>query len=190
MALLVSGTRCELREVKLSDKPGAMLEASPKGTVPVLKLSDGAVLEESLAIMDWALARRDPENWLARKDDDLIARNDGPFKHALDRYKYPNRYDSDPEEYRSDGLAILRDLEARLSGARQLSGERAGYTDTAIMPFVRQFAATDREWWDAQDLPKLQNWLADHLESALFRRCMVKHKPWQPGNEPVLFPQD
>ena len=94
MAVAVSGAEVELREVVLRDKPPEMLEASPKGTVPVLLLPDGNVLEESLDIMRWALGRNDPENWLAHVDADLIAANDGPFKQALDRYKYPHRYDS------------------------------------------------------------------------------------------------
>ena len=73
LALAVSGTRCELREVKLSAKPEAMLAASPKGTVPVLVLPEGEVIAESIDIMRWALARHDPDGWLDADDDALIA---------------------------------------------------------------------------------------------------------------------
>ena len=187
LALLASGTHCELREVKLSAKPEEMLEASPKGTVPVLVLEDGSVIDESLDIMHWALARNDADGWLAREDADLVAENDGPFKHALDRYKYPNRYDSDPLEHRAHGLGFLQRLESRLSANRQLAGADMGFTDAAIMPFVRQFAATDRDWFAVQPLPRLQAWLASHLESALFKLCMVKHTPWQAGDAPAIF---
>ena len=185
LALLASGTGVELREVKLSAKPDHLLEISPKGTVPVLLLEDGTVIEESLDIMHWALGRSDPDGWLEREDADLIASNDGPFKHALDRYKYPDRHDSDPLEHRADGLAMLRDLEERLAQHSNLSGDPMGLTDAAIMPFVRQFAMVNRDWFDAQDLPHLQAWLHRHLASDLFARCMVRPKPWKPGDEPL-----
>src|SRR5690349_23102350 len=104
LALLASGTRCELREIKLSAKPEAMLAASPKGTVPVLVLPDGKVIEQSIDIMRWALAQRDPEDWLARDDAALILANDTSFKHDLDRYKYPDRHDADAFAHRESGL--------------------------------------------------------------------------------------
>lgn len=185
LALLISRTDCELREVKLSAKPQAMLDASPKGTVPVLALPDGVVVDESLDVMRWALGRNDPENWLARSNPDLIVRNDGPFKHALDRYKYPERHGSDALTYRAQGLAFLHDLDARLADADQLCGSQRGLTDMAIMPFVRQFAAVEPAWFEALPLPHLQRWLADHLASALFAAAMVRHAPWSPGDPPV-----
>lgn len=187
LALVVSGTECELREVRLADKPAAMLEASPKGTVPVLVLADGKVLDESEEVMRWALSRNDPEGWLERDDAALIAASDGPFKHALDRYKYPNRYDSDPLEHREQGLAFLRQLDERLSRYGQLCGKARGLADVAIFPFVRQFAGHDREWFDALPLPHLQAWLAGHLASPLFAAVMQREKPWQAGNAPVAM---
>lgn len=181
MALLISETAVELREVKLSAKPAAMLAISPKGTVPVLATVQGTVIEESLDIMHWALARSDPAGWLERIDHGLIAANDGPFKHALDRYKYPHRHGSDPAKHRAIGLAILHKLEDRLTGHQHLSGELPGFTDAAIMPFVRQFAATDRDWFDQQELPGVGHWLDWHLSSDVFVACMTKLKPWEPG---------
>lgn len=188
LALAVSASRCELREVKISAKPEAMLIASPKGTVPVLVLPDGRVIDESLDIMRWALASNDPEGWLTRDDAALIALNDGPFKHDLDRYKYPERHGVDPLIHRASGVTFLNELEARLAGAGQLCGQEPGLTDAAIMPFVRQFAAIDREWFDAQPLPNLQSWLARHIASPLFETVMVRMKPWAPDDEPVTFP--
>ena len=158
LALAVSGTRGELREVRLSAKPQAMLAASPKGTVPVLVLPGGTVLDESLDIMRWALTNRDPEGWLARDDAGLIAMNDGPFKHDLDRYKYPERYGVDAGAHREGGLAFLREIDRRLAHTAQLCGAARGLTDAAIMPFVRQFAAVDREWFGALPLaPAIQS---------------------------------
>ena len=187
LALLASGTACEIREVKLAAKPADLIAASPKATVPVLVLPDGEVIDESLDIMRWSLARNDPEQWLARDDRELIATNDGPFKHHLDRYKYPERHASDPGEHREAGLAVLRALEERLTGDRYLCGERRGLADMAIMPFVRQFAQTDRTWFDQQPLPHLQAWLEGHLASPLFEAAMVRLSPWRPGDVPVLF---
>ncbi|MGE4431477.1 MAG: glutathione S-transferase [Sphingobium sp.] len=189
LALLVSGTVCELREVKLSAKPAALIAASPKATVPVLVLPDGAVIDESLDIMRWCLARNDPEGWLARDDADLIATNDGRFKHHLDRYKYPDRHHCDPAEHRAAGLALLQPLEARLAGQANLSGVARGLVDMALIPFVRQFAQTDRSWFDARPLPALHGWLARHLASPLFAAAMVRLAPWQPADSPILFPE-
>ena len=187
LALWVSGTVCELREVKLANKPDAMLEASPKGTVPVLVLSDGTVIDESLDIMRWALARSDPEGWLEGDDEGLLALMDGPFKHHLDRYKYPDRHNSDPVEHRGAGLSILRDLDVRLSRQGQFCGDARTLADMASFPFIRQFANTDRKWFDAQPLPDLQSWLDGHLASDIFFAIMPKFAPWAPGDDVTLF---
>ncbi|MGB3165204.1 MAG: glutathione S-transferase [Alteraurantiacibacter sp.] len=188
MALVASGTRCELREVKLSEKPQAMLSVSPKATVPVLVHADGAFLEESLDIMHWALGHTDPQGWLARQDEALLAECDGAFKQALDRYKYPNRYDDcDPLPHRARGEAFLRKLDKRLAGQGQLCGEQRGFADIAIFPFIRQFANHDRAWFDGLDLPHLQAWLAGHLDSKLFATAMQRENPWKEGDAPVAL---
>lgn len=187
MALLVSGQSCAIREIVLRAKPEAMLAASPKGTVPVLVLADSAVIDESLEIMRWALQRHDPEAWLDGDDSALIARNDGPFKHHLDRYKYPSRYGEDPLAHRDAGCAILTDLDARLAAQAYLCGAQRGLADIALFPFVRQFAATDQAWFDAQPLAHVQRWLAGLAGSQLFARAMLRLPPWQPGDAPVLF---
>lgn len=188
LAIAVSGMQVELREIKLSAKPPAMLEASPKGTVPVLVLPDGTVIDQSLDVMHWALALSDPEGWLERDDPALIERNDGPFKHDLDRYKYPERHGSDALAHRESGMVFLRELNERLGGGPQLCGEARGLADMAVMPFVRQFAAVDPAWFDGQPLPNLRRWLAGHLESELFASVMGKFVPWCEGDLPVIFP--
>ena len=187
LALKISGLRCELREVKLAAKPQALLDASPKGTVPVLVLAGGQVVDESLDIMRLALSQCDPEGWLERDDPALIAANDGPFKRALDRYKYPHRYDADPLPHRSAGLDMLRQIDDRLGAAGQLCGARRGIADMAVMPFIRQFAMTDPAWFTHQDLPHLQTWLEAHLQSELFGAVMVRHPVWQEDSAPVSF---
>jgi glutathione S-transferase len=187
LALAVSGTRCELREVALRAKPAAMLEASPKGTVPVLVLPDGTVLDESLEIMRWALSRWDPEKWLGRDDAGLIEANDLHFKRDLDGFKYPGRNEGDPLAHRERGLAFLRELDARLSDAGQLGGSTRGLSDAAIMPFVRQFAAVEPGWFASQPLPHLTAWLEGHLRSDLFAAIMLRVAAWTPGDPPTAF---
>ena len=174
MALLVSQTEFERIEVKLSAKPADLLAASPKGTVPVLVIPGGTVIDESLDIMHWALARHDPENWLASIDPALIAANDGPFKHHLDRTKYPQRHNSDPVAHRAAALVILESLETRLTARPHLGGAAPGFTDIALFPFVRQYAAIDPAWFAAQPLLSLQAWLAHHLASPLFAAAMAR----------------
>ena len=187
LAIVASGTACELREVKLSAKPPGLIAASPKATVPVLVLPDGVVIEESLAIMHFSLGRNDPHGWLSCDHGDLIAMNDGPFKHDLDRYKYPHRHDSDPAAHRDRGADFLRRLDQMLADGGQLCGREPGLADMAIMPFVRQFAATDAAWFAAQPLPRLQRWLEDHLASDLFASVMTRYAAWQAGDAPTVF---
>lgn len=181
LALLASGTVCEIREVVLRDKPAALVEASPKATVPVLVLSDGQVIDESLDIMRWALGRNDPDHWLEGDDADLIAANDGPFKHHLDRAKYPGRY-AESGDHRALALALLEPLEARLADSPYLCGEQPMLTDFVLLPFVRQFAEIDRAWFDAQPLPALRRWLAGLLASDLFAAAMVRLPVWKAGD--------
>jgi glutathione S-transferase len=181
LALAVSGIECEVREVKLRAKPAAMLAASPKGTVPVLVLPDGAVIDESIDIMRWALARHDREGWLAGDDRALIAANDGPFKAHLDRYKYPERFAADGVDHRAAGVPMLKVLEARLAGSAFLCGERRTLVDAAVMPFVRQFAAVDADWFAGLALPGVQRWLSGWLGSALFEAVMVRRAVWVEG---------
>ncbi|AOR80179.1 glutathione S-transferase (plasmid) [Novosphingobium resinovorum] len=188
LAVIVSETRCELREVKLSAKPEAMLAISPKGTVPVMVVPEGEVIDQSIDIMRRVLGANDPEGWLERDDPALIAVNDGPFKHDLDRYKYPERHGGDPLRHRAGGLDFLRELDVRLDRTANLSGASRGLADAAVMPFVRQFAAVDADWF-AENAPlNVRDWLARHLASPLFEAAMVRVPPWTPETPPVMFP--
>jgi glutathione S-transferase len=187
MALWAAGIAVELREVKLAAKPPELAHASPKATVPVLVLADGTVIDESLGIIRWALARNDPEGWLMGDDPALIAANDGPFKHHLDRAKYPGRYEPDTVDHRAEALALLRPLETRLETAPFLCGTTRGLADIALFPFVRQFGHIDREWFARQPLPRVQHWLDSHIGSDLFARIMPKFAPWQAGDAPTRF---
>ncbi len=195
LALAASGQQVELREVVLRDKPPELVRVSPKATVPVLLLADGAVVDESLEIMLWALGRHDPEGWLTPQSGSraemmaLVAANDAGFKHHLDRYKYPQRHDgADAQAHRREAAAFAARLEARLDAQPWLFGEHAALADMAIAPFVRQFAGVDPAWFSAQPWPRLQRWLAAVTGSTLFGRIMDKYPPWRTGDPPTVFP--
>lgn len=182
MALLQAGCAFEAVEVSLRAKPEALLAISPKGTVPVLQLPDGRVIDESWDIMRWALASGPAQAaWVRAKSPDnvdLLRRNDGDFKRHLDRWKYPQRYADEPlapESHRDRALEVLlQPLETRLRCALFLGGDTPCATDLAVMPFVRQFAAVDPAWWATQDLPALRSWLNGWLTHPLFVACMAK----------------
>lgn len=191
MALLVAGQKCIVREVLLREKPGDMVLVSPKATVPVLQLADGQIVDESIAIMRWSLAKNDPEGWLEAGGDadTVIAANDGQFKHHLDRYKYSVRYDSDPIEHRNSAMEMLVDLDRRLATHGNLSRQKRSFADIALFPFIRQFAATDKLWFDAQPVAHLQSWLARHMQSRLFTTAMARLAQWQPGDPDIDLPE-
>ncbi|WP_426177924.1 glutathione S-transferase [Pseudomonas sp. TWRC1-2] len=177
MALHYAGVPVQIVEVSLKAKPADMLALSPKGTVPVLSV-DGRVIEESLEIMHWALARHDPDDWLLKGDPrvlDLIAENDQAFKHHLNRYKYAERYPEQPmEHYRAEGEVFLHKLEGLLAGNEYLLADHLSLADVALAPFVRQFAHVDREWFAGTEYHRLQAWLQRFLESPLFAAVMAK----------------
>ena len=82
MAIVRTDFKVEHREVILRDRPEHMMEISPKGTVPVLLLDDGTVIEESLEIMEFV------QSWnLTEEERKWVERNDDYFKFHLDRYK-------------------------------------------------------------------------------------------------------
>lgn len=177
MALAVSGMVYLMREVSLRNKPATLLAASAKGTVPVLVLTDGRVIDESLDIMHWTLEQNDPEHWLAPGEAmmELIASNDGPFKAHLDRMKYANRYPgANPTVHRAEAVKWLAVLEQRLASNTYLFGSAASLADVAIFPFVRQFAHADAAAFAREPLPSLQAWLARWESTALFQSVMAK----------------
>jgi glutathione S-transferase len=193
IALAAAEIELSLREIVLRDKPTHMLELSPKGTVPVLALPDGTVIDESREVMGWALAQNDPQSWLAHKDDALIDTFDGAFKHHLDRYKYATRYQdeeggTDVIAHRTACLEILKTLEPQLAKG-WLAGAQAGFTDVALLPFVRQFRIAAPDWFDSEmNLPNVQNWLATFLDWPAFTRIMQKYALWLDSEREHTFP--
>ena len=184
IALTMAEIKIEIREISLREKPAHMLQVSPKGTVPVLILQDGTVLEQSLAIMQWALQQNDPQGLLKsdfKMTHALIAENDSHFKQALDGYKYPERNLQKAQiEHRKNGEVFLQKLESQLLTSPYLLGQNPSLADIAIFPFVRQFVAVDNAWFDGGDMQrppylKLHDWLNEWVNSALFKSVMTKN---------------
>ncbi|MCZ4279149.1 glutathione S-transferase [Kiloniella laminariae] len=197
LALQSSNQQCELREIILRDKPESMLDASPKGTVPVLLLPDGTVLEESLDIMLWALNRHDPQGWLSPDAGSLdemltlIKHCETDFKPHLDRYKYPNRYeDVDALEQRDIAENFLIKLEALLNRSGYLFGPSPSLADMALAPFIRQFSKVDPDWFARLNYPSVQKWLTEFLDSPIFRAILKKYPRWESGDRETLFPEN
>lgn len=185
----------ELREVVLKDKPVEMIEISPKATVPVLQLADSDVIDESLDIMLYALAKN-PEVEkallpapLESEIMALIQTNDGDFKWALDRYKYSDRYEQSEQYYREKGEHFLSQLNDRLQNHDFIMGSEMTLADLAIFPFIRQFAHVDKKWFEASQYTALIQWLNYWLDSELFKSIMKKYPQWHAGDEPVYFPE-
>lgn len=178
MALKYAGIALETREIELKNKPAHMLKVSPKATVPVLVLSDGTVLEQSLEIMLWALQQQDKDDWLIADSEltqRLIAENDSIFKQALDKYKYATRFpEQSAEVYRTQGEVFLQRLEILLSQSQYLLSNQISLADIAIFPFIRQFSGVDTMWFEAAPYAKLKIWLKTLIESELFTSIMQK----------------
>ncbi|SFK22152.1 Glutathione S-transferase [Pseudovibrio ascidiaceicola] len=198
LGLVASQTTVALREIVLRNKPAHMLEISPKGTVPVLQLTDGTVIEESLEIMLWALQQNDPQSWLSpetgslEKMLQLIEEMDGDFKRNLDRYKYSTRYEgADPDEHYTLAIQELSKLAERLESSAYLFGNRPTLADQALFPFVRQFANADKERFEREAPASVKKWLGERIDQPDFKTVFgTKWKPWSPEDDLVLFPQE
>ena len=186
MALSYANVDVEIREIALREKPAHMLAVSPKGTVPVLVLASGKVIEQSLDIMDWALEQSDLDEWnikdqaVQKITSDLIATNDGAFKQALDKYKYAIRFpENPPDVYRAAGEEFLQRLDSLLQQNNYLCRNTIARADVAIFPFVRQFSMVDEAWFEVANYPALKAWLSSFLNSRLFIDVMQKYPVWK-----------
>lgn len=183
LALAYANIALEYREIELKNKPQAMLDVSPKGTVPVLLFEDGETIDESLDIMLWALGKHDPQGWLKHQASalTLIQENDSAFKLWLDKYKYADRHPEYSQSYyRKQGEAFLHKLETLLQQQNYLHANHPTLADYAIFPFIRQFVFVDKAWFNTSPYPKLQAWLNNRLESPLFEEVMLKRPLWKP----------
>tara|TARA_B100001250_G_scaffold324734_1_gene288334 strand:- start:965 stop:1555 length:591 start_codon:yes stop_codon:yes gene_type:complete len=192
MAIYTSQQKCEIREVLLKDKPPSMLGYSSKGTVPVLVLQSGNVIDESLDVIDWALDINDPYNLKRSKDSkktkELIEINDGDFKFHLDRYKYSKRYENeDPNFHREKCLTFIKMINEELKDSKYIYDNEISYIDISLLPFIRQFRIADNEWFDELPYENVKSWLSNFLNSELLKSIMYKYDLWKEGDEVTIF---
>ena len=196
MALYLSNTVVELREVSLRDKPQSMLEISPKGTVPVLILDDGNVIDESIEIIEWCIKKKKnifTETLNSDQElftEDAIKLFDEKFKFHLDRYKYATRYeDVDEILHRESCVEILKTMENKISNKIFFYTDHLNKIDICILPFIRQFRIANPEWFDNHiEFPKVQKWLDNFLKSSILEEIMVSHEVWKKNNTAIFFP--
>lgn len=183
LAISLSGIKVELREVVLREKPRQMLELSPKGTVPVLVCHDDQVIDESFDIMIWALGN----DFFKIDECELVKHCDENFKPWLDRYKYPNKYNDNTQEFvLENAMNFLELLEKKLEKNIFLFGSNRGFADIGIAPFIRQFAHVDIEWFLSLKYPKLINWYKEFVDWHVFKSIMAKNPKWA-DNQPIVF---
>lgn len=212
LAIYKSKQVVELRDIVLKNKPAAMLAASPKATVPVLVLSankgvNADVLDESLEIMLWALAQSDPLNLLriqvleshtASSELEpstkltgilrLISLFDDEFKTCLEAYKCAKRYhETNLDDCRQACEVYIQNLEQRLSKHRYLFDENESLADLALLPFIRQFARIERQWYLQSPYPEVKRWLNQYLQSPMFTKVMAKYPLWSPEQAVIKF---
>ncbi|ABV88050.1 glutathione S-transferase N-terminal domain-containing protein [Shewanella pealeana] len=195
MAIYQSGQAVQLRELCLDSKPVEFLTASPKGTVPVLVLPNGEVFEQSLEIMRWAFGTHDPDNYLISDNSNkqqqmlrLIKLFDEEFISSLEIYRSAKRYhDESLQECREACEQYLQLLEQRLLQHRYLFSDNPSLADLAIIPFIRQLARVERQWYLNSPYPKVRNWLNGYLQSLMFSKVMAKFPLWSANDVPVIF---
>ena len=195
LAILHAQQTVVLRDIDMNNKPEEMLSISPKGTVPVLLLGDGSVIDESLDVMVWALTQSDPNNLLYSHDEtkltqmlDVINQNDNEFVEALQKYRAASRYhDTNEVECRERCCEWLMTIEQALSQHAYIMGETPSLVDYAILPFIRQFSRVDKKWYAQAPLPYLRAWLVSHYNDPTFSKAMFTHPKWQQGADDIIF---
>jgi len=178
---------CELRAIDAGDLPAGLT------ALPCLWLGDASV-NDSLAIMRWALARRPdlplwPEIRVRQQSiENLVRIVDGPFAEACDLYRrLPLPPRAGHRDYRAEAEIFLAQLEARLARMSYLVGDSETVADLAILPFIHQFAEVDRTWFDVSPYRRLRAWLAGYRDNALWRQAQQDAPRWHADAQPTYL---
>ena len=192
MALILSSTKCELREIILQNKPASMLQISPKGTVPVLQLED-QVIDESLDVIAWAMQTGSAKLYTYSEDEEAMSNNviklfDTKFKYHLDRYKYATRHGTVAEEHQYECLQILTELDQKIKLTPWIFGGAVSTLDISILPFIRQCRIANPDWFMAQKFKRVIDLLEYFECTDLFKLAMTKYDLWDPEKPvPIIF---
>ncbi|TKF82884.1 glutathione S-transferase [Vibrio sp. F13] len=195
MGIALSQQKVLLREIVTKDKPSELLASSPKGTVPVLVLPNGQVIEQSLDVMNWSLQQNDPQDLLRSSNptlseqvQQLIKTNDEEFIGHLERYRASVRYRNiDVEQRRQACETFIKQLEVRLTDQPYFFGESPSLADFAVMPFVSQFVRVEKKWFVQSEYQNVGRWLRAHLESKLYTQVMKQYPLWNETKQDCLF---
>ena len=177
MACSRAQTDVEIREVNLKDKPAELLQASPKGTVPVFVHPDGRIIDESADIVKQQLASiaipcGDP------LDQTLIEALHKDFIPALQRYKYPDRYPGiDHNRIKRTLNGFLIQLNEHL--IKRDHGDKWGYLDIMLLPLIRQCYIVNINEFNSWGHTTVSQWLQDILCSQDFKTIMQKQAQWK-----------
>ena len=186
MAMAYSNISYEHREILLKDRPKSLYELSRKGTVPILKLNDGTVIDESIDIMKWCIQKNDLNDWYKDEcslQDSMILNNDKEFKYWLDRYKYHIRYEENSfEEYKNNVKKFFNQYNLILEGQSFFLGYKISLVDIALMPFIRQGAHVELSWF-SENFPSLFEWLENLKVHPLFLSVMKKFDTWEENSK-------
>ena len=176
MACCRANTDIEIREVNLKDKPAELLQASPKGTVPVFIHPDGRIIAHSADIVKEQLAS------IAIPCDDaydqaLIEAFNKDFIPALQHYKYSDRY---PNIDHNITICILKEFLIRLNEHLTQRGrtELWNYLDIMLLPLVRQCFLVDPDLFTTWGYHAVDEWIQSIINHEAFANLMKKRDPW------------
>ena len=181
LALLLCDIKYDAIEVDLKNKPAAMLLLSPKGTVPVLQLQDGTVIDESYDIVQWALANNYPDKFLLMTEErkfiaeSIYTKLNKEFIFHLNRFKYPDRYaDVDKELHTNEIISFLNILNLELQQHDFLCGSAPSYIDILVFPFIRQLRIADADILTKNANHGLLSWFSWWSDSTFFQEVIRK----------------
>tara|TARA_Y100000589_G_scaffold76862_1_gene70712 strand:- start:1829 stop:2488 length:660 start_codon:yes stop_codon:yes gene_type:complete len=197
-ALKVCDLKVELREIDLKNKPLDFLNKSKTRTVPLLILSNGDVIEESIDIIFWALSKSKKHKVKYFKNEhkkriiNLIEENDQDFKFHLDRFKYFSRFKGNDKEthYRKAHEIIIKwNNLINESKYQYLIDDQESVADWCLWPFVRQYkiASISQKKTNFFE-PPIEKWLGKFEKHNYFKEVMHKYSKWENCSKSNYFP--
>ena len=167
-----------------------MYNISPKGTIPVLHLTDDTIIDESLDIMLWVDKKLNDTKLLNTNSKiqlELINENDTTFKYWLDRYKYFDRFPNKTQNhYFNQASKFLNTIEKYLIKNHFIISNKIELVDLAIFPFIRQFSNVNFPLFKSK-FQYILNWYLEISESKRFQIIMKKNEFWSNDNKPLLI---